>query len=284
MPSPLQAGPLSVLPTYADWQATCDTLHGHTQVLGKLSAALAPPEPGFAHLALRLTARGWETRPLPCPDGSGVVVVALDLQLHEAVVEHSRGRIERIPLTPDRSVGEVTRTLMSGVRELAGDGVTIDMSPQEVPWSVPLDVDDEHARYDTVDVASYFAAATDAAIVLGAFRGTHAGRATQINAWWGSFDIAVSIDLDVAGPDGTSIAREVTVGWWPGDAKYGQPAFYAYVSPAPDGIEQAALAPAAARWDAALGEFVLDWISQSGRPITGRYALDFAASVRAAAA
>ena len=50
---------------YDAWSATCDTLHAHTQVLGKLAAALAPPEPQLQHTALRLTVRGWETLPLP---------------------------------------------------------------------------------------------------------------------------------------------------------------------------------------------------------------------------
>ena len=31
--------------SYEQWQATCDTLHAHTQVLGKLAVKLAPPEP-----------------------------------------------------------------------------------------------------------------------------------------------------------------------------------------------------------------------------------------------
>src|SRR5690349_13045310 len=107
--------------SYEDWRATCDTLHAHTQVLGKLAAKLAPPEPQLQHAALQLTARGWETAPLPAPDGSGALVVALDLHRHEAVVEHSGGRSERIPLTPDRPVGEVTRELLMGVRGMAGD-------------------------------------------------------------------------------------------------------------------------------------------------------------------
>ena len=64
---------------YEDWSATCDTLHAHTQVLGKFAVALAPPEPQLQHAALRLTARGWDTAPLPAPDGSGAFVVALDL-------------------------------------------------------------------------------------------------------------------------------------------------------------------------------------------------------------
>src|SRR5438309_7669356 len=121
--------------SYADWRSSCDTLHAHTQVLGKLAVALAPPEPQLQHAALRLTARGWETAPLPAPDGSGAIVAALDLHRHEAVIEHSDGRSERVALTPDRPVGEVTRALLAAAGRLAGP-VSIDPTPQEVSWSV----------------------------------------------------------------------------------------------------------------------------------------------------
>ena len=77
--------------SYEGWQETCDTLHGHSQLLGKLAVALAPPQPQLQHAALRLTARGWETYPLPAPNGSGSFVVVLDLRRHEAVVEASTG-------------------------------------------------------------------------------------------------------------------------------------------------------------------------------------------------
>src|ERR1700739_957124 len=100
------------------WRATCDTLHAHTQVLGKLAVVLAPPEPQLQHAALRLSARGWETLPLPAPDGSGAPLVAPDLRSHEAVVEHSGGGVRRVALTPDRSVGEVTREVLAAVRAL----------------------------------------------------------------------------------------------------------------------------------------------------------------------
>src|SRR5713101_9486164 len=144
---------------YDAWSATCDTLHAHTQVLGKLAVALAPPEPQLQHAALRLTARGWETLPLPAPDGSGALVVALDLRRHEALVEHSNGRVQPVPLAPNRPVGEVTRELLAAVHELAGP-VQIDPRPQETPWTTPLDEDDEHATYDSAHVTAYFTAAT----------------------------------------------------------------------------------------------------------------------------
>src|SRR5215469_687972 len=111
--------------SYEQWGATCDTLHAHTQVLGKLAVKLAPPEPQLQHAALRLTARGWETAPLPAPDGSGSLVVALDLRAHEAVVEHSGGQVERVPLAPDRPVGEVTAEVLAAVGRAGGE-VTID--------------------------------------------------------------------------------------------------------------------------------------------------------------
>jgi hypothetical protein len=253
--------------SYETWHATCDTLHAHTQVLGKLAAGLAPAEPQLQHAALRLTARGWETAPLPAPDGSGSLVVVLDLRVHEAVVEHSGGRTERVPLTPDRPVAEVTRELLAAVRSAAGGAVKIDPTPQEVPWTVPLDEDYEHAHYDREQVAGYFAAATQAALALAAFRAPYRGRSTPVNAWWGSFDLAVNLfSGSPADPPAADFimrnamdAQEVAVGWWPGDPRHPAAACYAYAHPAPDGFGQAALAPAGARWDAALGEYLLAW-------------------------
>src|ERR1700685_4674130 len=173
--------------SYDRWRSTCDTPHAHPQVLGKLAARLAPPEPDLQHAPLRLTARGWETAPLPAPDGSGAVVVALDLRVHEAVVEHSDGRTEQVALTPDRPVGDVTRDVLAAVRGIAGP-VDIDPTPQEVPWSVPLDEDREHSIYDPAQVADYFAAATQAALVLADYRAPYRGRSTPGNAWRGPVD------------------------------------------------------------------------------------------------
>jgi hypothetical protein len=270
---------------YATWNATCDTLHAHTQVLGKVAVALAPPEPQLQHAALRLSARGWETLPLPAPDGSGALVVALDLHTHEALAEHSDGRVTRIPLTPDRPVAEVTRDLLEALRGLAGP-VEIDPGPQEVPWNVPLDEDYEHATYDAGQVATYFVAATQAALVLAAFRAPYRGRSTPVNAWWGSFDLAVNLfsGLRADPPSGDFITRnamdsqEVAIGWWPGDPRHGQAAFYAYAHPAPDGFGDANLGPAAARWDAELGLYLLDWedVRTASDPHAG--AVDFARS------
>jgi hypothetical protein len=271
--------------SYDDWSETCDTLHGHTQVLGKLAATLAPPEPQLQHAALRLTARGWETVPLPAPDGSGAFVVALDLHSHEALVEHSDGHVRKMSLVPHRSVGAVARELLEAVAGLVGT-VEIDPTPQEVSWTVPLDEDEEHATYDPDRVTAYFTAATQAALVLAAYRAPFRGRSSPVNVWWGSFDLAVSLysGLPADPPSEDFIIRnsmdsqEVAVGWWPGDPKLGKAAFYAYAHPAPAAFAEAALSPPSARWNDELGLFVLDWDDVRASDNPHASALEFARS------
>ncbi|MDQ2621474.1 MAG: DUF5996 family protein [Actinomycetota bacterium] len=251
---------------YESWKDCCDTLHSYTQILGKLAVKLAPPEPQLQHAAQRLTARGWETGAMPAPDGSGSIVVALDFQTHEAVVEHSNGLGDRVPLYPSVSTGELTRELVRIIGALGGE-VEIATNPQEVPWTVPLDEDEEHNHYDPSQVANWFTAATEASLALAEFRAPFRGRSTPVNAWWGSFDLAVNLfSGEPADPPSDDFimrnamdAKEFAIGWWPGDARYGKAAFYAYAHPAPPGFADADLSPAPGYWNQELGEFVLDW-------------------------
>jgi hypothetical protein len=177
---------------FAEWSETCDTIHAHTQLLGKLAASLAPPEPQLQHTALRLSARGWETLPLPAPDGSGAFAVVLDLHAYEVVIEHSDGRVRRVSLQPDRSVGAVTREVVAAVGDLVGP-VELNLVPQETAWTTPLDEDEEHARLDRAQVDAFFAAATRAG-----------GSATQAPRRWEIYRPGYYGAL-VADPDGNLI-------------------------------------------------------------------------------
>src|SRR6202007_2733010 len=136
-------------------------------------------------------------------------------------------------------VGAVTRSLLGAAREMVGD-FTIDLRPQEVMWTVPLDEDEQHTTYDPAQVGPYFAATTRAALVLADYRAPFRGRSTPVNAWWGSFDLATNLfsGRPAEPPSEDFImrnsmdAQEVTVGWWPGDARYPRAGFFAYAHPA----------------------------------------------------
>ena len=135
-------------------------------------------------------------------------------------------------------------------------------------------------------MADYFAAATQAALVLADYRAPYRGRSTPVNAWWGSFDLAVSLfSGQPADPPSQDFimrnamdAQEVAVGWWPGDARHPTAAFYAYAHPAPAGFGGASLAPSAAHWAGALGEYILEWEDVRTQPDPHAVALEFARS------
>ena len=269
---------------YEEWKATRDTLHSHTQVLGKIQTKLAPPEPQLLHSALRLTARGWQTRLLPSPNGSGGFGIALDLRRHEAILEHVDGRVRVWPLTPNRAVRDVWHDVLEGVKELAGP-VEISPKPQETEWQTPLDEDTEHATYDPQQVERYFRAASEAAQVLAALRAPWRERSTPVNAWWGSFDLGVNLfsGRPAEPPSDDFIfansmdAQEIAIGWWPGDHRYGRAAFYVYAHPPGPEFPGTDLAPG--RWEETLGEYILDWddVVRSENPYST--ALEFGRSV-----
>jgi hypothetical protein len=135
-------------------------------------------------------------------------------------------------------------------------------------------------------VAVYFEAATRAALVLAAFRAPFRGRSTPVNAWWGTFDLAVSLfsgrPADPPSDDfimrNGGDAQQVGIGWWPGDPNRERAAFFAIAYPAPDAFAYANLSPAAARWDGQLGEYVLDWEDVRKNPDPAALALEFARS------
>ena len=107
--------------------------------------------------------------------------------------------------------------------------------------------------------------ASRAALVLSALRAPYRAGSTPVNAGRGSFDLAVSLFSGlVAQPSSDEFvmrnagdAQQIEVRWWPVQA-YPRAAFFAYAYPAPQGFEAAPLSPAAAHWDAGLGEYVLD--------------------------
>ena len=242
---------------YEEWRATRDTLHAHTQVLGKLAARAG---------ASRAAASARRAAPHRAGLGDAPAAGArrLGRARRRAGPARPRGRSPSTATdgsrasrsTPDRPVGVVTREVLAAVRELGGP-VEIDPTPQETPWTTPLDEDDEHATYDPAQVERTSRLRRAPRSVLAALRAPYRGRSTPVNAWWGTFDLAVGLfsGRPAEPPREDFITRnsmdaeQVAVGWWPGDARYPRAAFFAYAHPAPEGFASATLSPAAARWD-----------------------------------
>jgi hypothetical protein len=107
------------------------------------------------------------------------------------------------------------------------------------------------------------------------FRGRFIGKSSPVHFFWGSFDLAVTRfngRRAPARPD--PVMREayshevISAGFWPGGNGVDGAAFYAYAAPEPPGLRTAAIRPAGATYNEALGEFLLlyDDVRTAGSP------------------
>ena len=104
------------------------------------------------------------------------------------------------------------------------------------------------------------------------FRAGFGGKASPVQFWWGSFDLAVTRFSGRSAPSHPGgvpglpdrVTREAysheesSAGFWPGNAAMAaDPIFYSYAYPEPDGFRDAAVTPG--RFDTDLGEYVLPY-------------------------
>jgi hypothetical protein len=265
---------------YEAWRATRDTLHMYLQIVGKVRLALAPMEPQWGQVPLYVTARGLNTSPIPHP--AGVFDIDVDFVDHVVAVRTVRGSVKRIQLEP-RSVAAFYDEFMAALAD-AGVPVTITELPSEVPNPIPFPDDVEHASYEPELANRFWRALVSADAVLKEHRAQFPGKTSPVQFYWGSFDLAYyrfsgrpvtpPPDADVITRYGGD-AEQAGAGFWPGDARLTEPAFFAYTYPRPDGIEQAEIEPAAARWSVELGEFLLPYEAVRTAADPRRALLDF---------
>jgi hypothetical protein len=257
---------------------TIAALHLYSQIVGKAAVALLPWRNHGWHVTLRVHPRGLRTEPLYGPGGP--FELGLDLVGHEFTFADGASvhRLALRPMSVAQFHGEVMERLGS-----AGHALSIHGRPNELDPAIPFAEDREIRAYDRDSASRLLGALLDSDRVFRLFRSSFLGKASPVHFFWGSFDLAVTrfsgrgAPLHPGGipnlPD--EITREAyshevsSAGFWPGGAGGGgDPFFYSYAYPSPEGFAAARVEPEAARFDEALGEFVLPYeaVRSAGDP------------------
>jgi hypothetical protein len=253
----------------AGWQATRDTLHLYTQVVGKVRLANAPAANHWWNVPLYVTARGLTTSLMPHPTGPAFQI-DFDFLQHRLDVVTVTGQRRSLELVP-RSVAEFHELTMAMLTDL-GVGTDIWTMPVEIPDAIAFPEDHEHASYDADAVQRFWLALVQIERVLGEFRGRFVGKSSPVHLFWGSLDLAhtrFSGRTAPPHPGGVpncgphvmweAYSHEVSsCGYWPGPPGE-EGVFYAYAYPEPPGYRDTTLLSDGVRWDDELGEFVLPY-------------------------
>ncbi len=254
---------------YAAWKETCATLHLWLQVVGKVRLAKAPWVNHSWHVTLYPSARGLTTSAIP--HGDRAFELEFDFLDHVLHARTSSGGVRQVALEP-RTVAQFHAAVLAALRELDVP-VAIDPRPNEIPDAIPFPDDDVHAAYDPEYARRYWRVLLRASMVFQRFRARYLGKCSPVHFFWGSNDLAVTRFSGRVAPEHPGgvpalpdpITREAyshevsSAGFWPGGGPIDFPAFYSYAYPTPDGFGARAVRPAAASWNAELGEFLLPY-------------------------
>lgn len=249
---------------YAEWAPTKKTLQMCTQMLGKTRLALAPPLPEWLHTCLYLDGRGFTTGPMPAAER--VLTGRIDLFEPAIHLDASDGRSEMVQLGHGRCVAEVWAEYRYALDALGVQAEIWD-KPQEVPDLTPFAENRHDCTLEAGHAQRFHRVLSSVNEVFEEFRSPFFGR-SGVQFWWGAFDLSVLLfngkhaeaprdrgrilrhDLD---------AEHLSAGFWAGDDKMPQPAFYGYLVPLPAGCREAAVRPEQAGWVETMEEFVLPY-------------------------
>jgi hypothetical protein len=252
--------------TIADWSDTRDTLHLWTQIVGKIRLGLEPMLNHWWQVTLYVSARGLTTGLMPT-DGRGLDI-EFDFTDHLLRLRTSDGGSAQVALVP-----QTTAAFYAGVRaalDEVGVSVPIYPHPAEVAEAIPFDQDEVHRSYDAEAAHRFWLALVQADRVMHRFRAGFIGKASPVHLFWGAPDLAVTRFSGRRAPkhpggvpncpdwvQELAYSHEVhSCGFWPGGE---EGLFYAYAYPQPEGFAEWPIAPEAAYYDLAMGEFILPY-------------------------
>ncbi|HEX2911841.1 MAG TPA: DUF5996 family protein [Chloroflexia bacterium] len=274
---------------FEEWQETCETLHMWSQIVGKIRMELSPYRNHWWQVPFYISARGLTTSPIPYQNL--LFEINFDFIDHILLLQTSSGKTRAISLIP-RSVADFYRELMA-ILASVGIEVKINTLPSEVNNPIRCDEDYVHTSYDPEYANRFWQVLVQCDRVFKQFRAGFIGKSSPVHFFWGSFDLAVTRFSGKRAPErpgADAITREayshevISLGFWPGNASFPRPAFYAYAAPEPEGLKAATIQPKQAFYSEEMKEFFLlyDDVRLSENP--DQTVLDFAQSTYEAAA
>ena len=242
------------------WEATKETLHLWTQIVGKVRLASTPPQNHWWNATLYVHTRGLTTRRLRSLGRD--FDVSFDFIAHELIVRTSRGEVGSFRLYDGLSVAALHDRLFAIFAEFDIQ-VDINAEPYGLPVTTPFTQDTEHASYDREAVERFWQALRWVDWTFQEFAGWFCGKTSPVHLFWHGFDLAVTRFSSARAPENRNadlVTREayshelISFGFWPGDQKVREPTFYSYTAPEPAGLAEQPLRPGAASWQQPYGQ------------------------------
>ena len=242
-----------------EWEQTKITLHLYLQILGKIQLALMPRKNHWWNITDLVCPTGITTHVIPYQDEKETFQITINILEHRLEVCTSKKEHESFPLHDGVSVAEFYKKLF-GILEKLNIEVKILARPFDVPAeNKPFSQIDNFHSYQPEYVDRFWRILVWVSQVFNKFSGRFYGKTCPVQVYWHHMDITVTrfsgkkampLPKEARTSDKDAYTHEViSFGFWAGDEKMREPAFYSYTYPSPEGLDQQILQPETAKWE-----------------------------------
>lgn len=239
-----------------DWQETKTALHCFLQITGKIRMKLHPKRNHWWHVTHYLSQRGLTTGVIPYQGKA--FEMEFDFIEHLCRVSDSENQTEIIKLK-GLSVSEFYQQLLQklSAMQIKVEILAKPFDPIRVQSDIPFIEDKIHIYKNTNAVTQFWKILLWTYPIFAEFCSYFDGKTTPQHLYWHSMDYVITRFSGrkapvIEGMDPVSAEaysdEVISFGFWPGDKDLGEPAFYSYTYPAPDGLMQQVLKPGEAAW------------------------------------
>jgi hypothetical protein len=260
--------PSTVLPELKleAWEQSKITLNLYLQIVGKIQLALMPRKNHWWNITFLVNAKGLVTHTMPAGDRAFEIQFnflehKLEIFTCNGLYKTCNGLYKSFPLENGLSVADFYKKLFAILAEL---NITVKMTPrqfglpEEHPIQTPFFELTQFNSYDPVYVQRFWQILVWTSEVFNEFGGRFYGKTSPVQLFWHHMDMTVTRFCGRRAPQlpkTTNISNKdayshelISFGFWAGDEKTREAAYYSYTYPSPKGLDKEPLEPAAAKW------------------------------------
>jgi hypothetical protein len=210
----------TIFPSLSGWDATRDTLHRYSQVVGVVPRAYAEFHPRWWHISLKVEPDGMVTDRMALPKG-GSFWLKMDLRQHNVLLATSHGEAREFSMTQGLSASAFGEQVLNAVAEL---GLTADYARGKFE-------NDQPREYDPAMAERYLTALTNADRIFKRHRASLSGEVGPVQLWPHGFDLAFEwfgsrvVEREEDGKL-EKYPAQLNLGFSPGEPSHPEPYFY----------------------------------------------------------
>lgn len=249
------------------WLDTYELLLLVSQIVGKIKLLFVPFKNHWWNITLYPTITGFTTGIIPYKEK--YFEIEFNFHLHKLFFRFNDDRIEFIEFQSG-TIKDYYNEIKNKLLKL-NCLINLWPVPVEMDERIPFTEDNKLRIYNEEYAEKFQQIILNISKIMQVLSSGFTGKSSPVHFFWGGFDLAVTFFSGRPAPEHPgvpNVARDVMVkaynaelasfGFWPGKG-YGEPAFYSYTYPEPEGYKNYKIEPDGAFYNNEIGEYILPY-------------------------